>query len=1392
MKRLLAFFTAMLAVAIQAELIWQSDFRPGSDGLFLAEGAKILDGGILDCGYGDAKSKAWASANIPAADLRAGAISFKYRPAYDLKKKAASVEQRESYMGLFIPAQGNVYTGIRLDWYNMFGPWLHFYLCTGKDDQKNVQTGLHAISNQEIGKFNTSAGVWKNIHVNWTQTTAKMWVDGMLAGECKIDDAAPLGPVLGQIYFGAAIVRGMQLPAGNVQLADIRLWNTAETPESVSEEKKTLAVGGPGTQMFANQRKHYPAARFAAAPVIDGKLDDASWKQCPELSGFVKNAVGRQYVNTQSVVKLGWDMENLYLCGVFQEPYTAGIQALATERDGAVYKDDAVEFCIVPDLKEQKDVFQLIANCGNGKYDSRRFDASWNGTWKSATQKGMDCWTFEISIPFKDLDVTPENGLIMRFLVGRDRVAGKGIDAVSASAEITGGFLSPSEYDYLELREGSLDVQNLEARLNSAFVEDTRTILEQKIEDCDKELNWGRRLAAKTDALPKDITEVEQKMRLESTRLRRIKDNSMARPHEWAEARSSLEAYDSMLNSYADEINRVGLSAMRELPVGLKFGISREKDFYLLKNNGIAIVVDSGTGMIVGVFNGDGKKLADWSFDIYNAENARLRMHSDERMDKVISSAIKDGTLVMDCRNDDLGISITKRYFLPEVDITKGRIASKEIAVSGEPAEKTLLTVVSRMHLNDDFTANADYHRVIAAGVVGDKRAVFHASDIKQPISLYYIFNTSTPSLLCAYDYAKRLGLGHYWFKADGQWVMPGSNPDYTTVLSRSGWDMTWFMTFVTPKPVTGEIRMHAFDGDRITFHSEYRDSPERLEALDVDKVAPEVQYRRYYLNLGFDLKLLDNPDSMLAQKFPFLYDRMRSNEYSLALDYGNNDLWYGDYPSGDDAVLHLEYAPDAKKTMAGKMKQTLVSDGTKRFPKVLPGWYHIPQNISYHSQLVKDHPEFLMKGKDGKPTPSNWSIYMGTGTFTKEFWDEILRRICNQMDYFGDRTIYLDYSVMTAQPDWGNGVVRYSADHVYFLKKLYREIHRRHGVLFTNATTCDGIHDLAFYEGWEKYQPGDVQWRDSADPIMMRALYAREGVRFIPLYWKGGNKWKESMRNYKEYANLVLTQLVAPTECWHDPYDIHFKDPATGKTNWKNVFAHTVPYFDFSLDVGWTRLANDVDFSPAWWHEDTRELEAYAYRKGELEFIFTALRHVDDADVQDVFLSADAAKMKLANDKEFFIWQYWPKDPDRNHRDGSPLPTDWDKLFTKIVCARQNIDANGRLAVDMLGVAGNLPRLALATQVPAAFISLENKPLAFWQPDVLGNTLVGNVKRGSNSYMLTAKTLLPAQALVWLPNAKSTVVLDGKEIAYDKRKIGNLDFAIVSLPKGTSKIVVN
>ena len=82
-----------MGFSAKAEKIWSIDFAKGDKTLKLYNGAKIItDKGkrVLDLGYKQPGSKAYATAEVPVADLRSGSISFKFRPGYHLLKKRKS------------------------------------------------------------------------------------------------------------------------------------------------------------------------------------------------------------------------------------------------------------------------------------------------------------------------------------------------------------------------------------------------------------------------------------------------------------------------------------------------------------------------------------------------------------------------------------------------------------------------------------------------------------------------------------------------------------------------------------------------------------------------------------------------------------------------------------------------------------------------------------------------------------------------------------------------------------------------------------------------------------------------------------------------------------------------------------------------------------------------------------------------------------------------------------------------------------------------------------------------------------------------------------------------------------------------------------------------------
>ena len=1390
----------LLSITLKAERIWSIDFAKGDKTLKLYNGAKIVDDNgkkVLDLGYKQPGSKAYATADIPVADLRSGSISFRFRPGYNLLTKRKDSKDNMYRCIMKIPTDNGF---IQVDWYNRFGPWLHFYLNSCKNDNKNLQTGLHGVHTPNAKSLNVAADTWKDVLVNWTPKQTKMFVDGKLVGERVVEDVTPAELLKGIIYMGA----WNNMNAGDLQLADIAIYNSVETPESIKVlQEKVIAVGGPGTLLYANPRKHYQAPKFTTAPKIDGKINDAVWKKAPILTGFVRNTIGREFVNKQSVAKLGWDDKNLYVAVICFENKMDHLRAIQKKHDGAVYSDDACEFIIVPDNGNLKDYYQFIVNAIGTRLDAHRSNIKkYNPQWTAAVSRGKNYWTAEIAIPFSSFtNKKVVNGNTMRFIVSRDRQAGNGIDNLSASAEISGGFLTPEEYDFLDLVNVVPDVKAFETALNKPFAENTIELLKKKITEAEKDKDWGLRIIKKTKSFTTDsgkqnIAEaqnVSAKISEKINTVRNIIQNKNVSAMTLAWERTNLDELDDILKDHSDKINQIGFGNMEKYPDNLPNGISTKDQFSFIKTDKMVMILDNSTGMISGIFDKNKKRIAAWSFDIYNLNTKKNHSQSDERMDTVKKFFIKGNSIVFECHNDILMMNIRKTYRLPEKTSANDRIIAKVIEATADTKEHTLLTVISRMRFDDQFIKEAFYHRVIASGLLGEKRSFFKASEIKQPIALTFFFSVSTPAILSASNLQNQTGLAQYWYSANGNWVLPQGGHDFQTLLSPTSWDLSHFITFLKPdKAVKGEIRYHLFDGNHVHFHTEYRDSPERLKALEgIEPVSNVAKFRRYILNVGMDVAEFKNPLSANKQKFDLFYPRLRSNEYASHFGMPNMDHWHGDYPAEDGASVHLAFKPEAPVIPAEKVKK-IITAGNAMWPKVVSGWYRTPQNICFHSNLAKTKKHLIMIGKDGNPVPSGWSPFMGIGNYTDEYWDLVVERLAKQMDYYESKVMYLDYTVFGALADWGNGEVRYSENHVRFLRKLYAEVHKRGGYLFTNGVTTDGIHDITYYEGWGKYNVVGRSWQDSSDAILLRRLYEREGVRTIPLYWYGGDAFSDTQRNYRDYTNLILSQLVTPIECWHDPYDKHFKNPATGNVNWKAVYMHSVPYFDFSFEIGYTKLA-EVDLYPNWYLKETDNLEAYCFKKNNTAYIFTALRHESvNAPVKTITLKADANKMKFDKNRETFVWHFKPRDPDKYPRHGGKQPENWEQLFDSVSCETASV-SDGTLRVRMVNAPSFLTQVSAATQIPAVFVSLENKPLVTKLPEVLDNKISGTIAKGANSYKLTAETILPAEILVYLPaGSANKIAVNGKKTSFTIEKYGNLSFGRISLAKGNSEITIN
>ena len=163
-------------------------------------------------------------------------------------------------------------------------------------------------------------------------------------------------------------------------------------------------------QTTAPVPKQLAAKRTTQKVTIDGKLDEAAWKDAANANGFIeyRPAVGvRENAATKSETYLMYDDEGIYFGGYLYERTKDSISAELRGRDGFgnndfigiifdTYKDNlnGFEYFVTP-LNEQMD-----AKVSPGNNDNGGEDFSWNAVWKSGAVIREDGWSFEMFIPF--------------------------------------------------------------------------------------------------------------------------------------------------------------------------------------------------------------------------------------------------------------------------------------------------------------------------------------------------------------------------------------------------------------------------------------------------------------------------------------------------------------------------------------------------------------------------------------------------------------------------------------------------------------------------------------------------------------------------------------------------------------------------------------------------------------------------------------------------------------------------------------------------------------------------------------------------------------------------------------------------------------------------------
>jgi hypothetical protein len=125
-----------------------------------------------------------------------------------------------------------------------------------------------------------------------------------------------------------------------------------------------LAATAPGPLEYPHPRG-YVAIRAAAPPVVDGRMDDAAWRDAPWTDDFVDMADPSSAPAPRTRVKMVWDDQCLYIGADIAE---TRLWAEMTKHDSPLYQENAFEFFIDPD-GDNHEYYEFEINALNTTWD---------------------------------------------------------------------------------------------------------------------------------------------------------------------------------------------------------------------------------------------------------------------------------------------------------------------------------------------------------------------------------------------------------------------------------------------------------------------------------------------------------------------------------------------------------------------------------------------------------------------------------------------------------------------------------------------------------------------------------------------------------------------------------------------------------------------------------------------------------------------------------------------------------------------------------------------------------------------------------------------------------------------------------------------------------------
>ncbi len=170
------------------------------------------------------------------------------------------------------------------------------------------------------------------------------------------------------------------------------------------------------------------ATRVTAPPVLDGRADDAAWREAIPVDDFRVFSPREGALPTfRTELRVAYDDRALYVLVRAFDPQPDSIVRLLARRDTDGSPNDQVQL-FIDSFHDRRNGYEYIVNAAGVKsdyllFDDSGFDQSWDGIWDVATSIDDQGWVAEFAIPFQQLRFSdrraPTFGIMLWRLVGR-------------------------------------------------------------------------------------------------------------------------------------------------------------------------------------------------------------------------------------------------------------------------------------------------------------------------------------------------------------------------------------------------------------------------------------------------------------------------------------------------------------------------------------------------------------------------------------------------------------------------------------------------------------------------------------------------------------------------------------------------------------------------------------------------------------------------------------------------------------------------------------------------------------------------------------------------------------------------------------------------------------